>query len=144
MKKLLSVVMFLLLVVPVFGAKIKGKGTPEQIPDSIAYRQLFLILTEDAEPTSHASIQAYCDFFLGLTQPEKEELLKLVDTFNRVEKGALSELSKPITDNRRADLTQIRKDVGTNLANSFSAKDKLDAGLDRVKRGTEIEEGDEI
>jgi len=92
MKQLIRAVLLLLVislsVMPALAGKIKGSETPNLIPDEIAYRRLFLILTVDKSPASAASVQAYCDFVLKLTQPEKEELLKLVDSFNAIEKEA--------------------------------------------------------
>ena len=131
----------LMLAVTGLAKQIDGSKHPEQIPDEVAYTQLMYLLTEDGSPRSKESIQAFCDYQLKLTQPEKEELLQKVEKFNQIDKDLLKELAKEETTADQANNLKIyRKNLGKSMALEFTAKDKLDKVLPDIKLGTIIDD----
>jgi hypothetical protein len=151
MKK--AVIALLLLAVLVVGgftayAKIDGNETPSAISDEIAYRQLFLLLSTDKNPQSAQAVQGYCDYVLKLTQPEKEDLLKLVDAFNALEADAGEKHKKAEKEGdikKIKEFRQVRKNLGKNViaALPFEAKEKVDKQLERIKKNTTLDSPDD-
>src|SRR4030095_3074782 len=135
--KLLGTAMLVLLLQLPGGSQAKKTV----VSDDVAYRQLFLLLTPNGDPGDAEGIQALCDYQLGLTQPEKQEVIGLAKLFSLTEQSLVDKISRPDTPaNERADATAYSGRLGFYLASQFSNKDKLDKALDWVKAST-VEEG---
>lgn len=135
MKLLGTAMLVLLLQLP------GGTQAKKTVSDDVAYRQLFLLLTPNGDPGDAEGIQALCDYQLGLTQPEKQEVIGLAKLFALTEQGLVDKIVKPDTPaNEKADATAYRGKLGFYLASQFSNKEKLDKALEWVKTST-VEEG---
>lgn len=123
MKKVLLLLCTLLLSLTSLGQIIDGTQTPEQIPDAVAYRMLFKVLTKHPEVANNFARD------MNLSQPGIFQLQDSLSTFAQTYQTNVVDLypNQPSTAvaNREGMVASVRSDLAANL--SQDDQDALDA-----------------